>query len=136
MSQNEYQQDEQTKASSAKSSKQKKGSAFAQILNGEFLTKDFVLNNLTYILFIFFLLFVLVAKGYYGKSVLKEMQEARRELDQNTSEYIEIKTKLEERTRRYKMVEKLKKKSLIESENAIKVKIGRASCRERVFSSV
>ena len=63
----------------------------------------------------------MVAKGYYGKSVNKEMQETRRELDQNTAEYIEIKTMLEERTRRYKMVEKLKKKELFESENAIKV---------------
>jgi cell division protein FtsL len=90
-------------------------------LNGEFLSKDFVLNNLTYILFIFFLLFVLVAKGYYGKSVLKEIQENRREVDQNTAEYIEIKTMLEERTRRYKMVDRLKKRQLLESENAIKV---------------
>ena len=64
---------------------------------------------------------MLVAQGYYGKSVLKEIQETRTEVDQNTAEYIEIKTLLEERTRRYKMVERLKEKKLVESENAIKV---------------
>lgn len=91
------------------------------ILNGDFLTKDFVLNNLAYILFLFFLLFILVAKGYYGKSLVKKVQETRTELDQNTADYIETKTLFEERTRRYKMVERLKKKNLVESENAIQV---------------
>jgi cell division protein FtsL len=121
MIENNYNTESQEKPSTSKSTKSKKGSAFSQILNGEFLSKDFVLNNLTYILFIFFLLFVLVAKGYYGKSVLKEIKETRREVDQNTAEYIEIKTMLEERTRRYKMVDRLKKRQLLESENAIKV---------------
>lgn len=121
MIENNYNTESQERPSTSKSPKSKKATAFSQILNGEFLSKDFVLNNLTYILFIFFLLFVLVAKGYYGKSVLKEIQETRREVDQNTAEYIEIKTMLEERTRRYKMVDRLKKRQLLESENAIKV---------------
>jgi cell division protein FtsL len=121
MTENRYTSDEKPASESSKSGKSKKATAFSQILNGEFLTKDFVINNLSYILFLFFLLFVLVAKGYYGKSVLKEIQETRTEVDQNTAEYIEIKTLLEERTRRYKMVERLKKKELVESENAIKV---------------
>jgi predicted Holliday junction resolvase-like endonuclease len=79
------------------------------------------MNNLAYILFLFLLLFVLVAKGYYGKSLVKKVQETRTELDQNTADYIETKTLFEERTRRYKMVERLKQKDLIESENAIQV---------------
>jgi|694.fasta_scaffold56156_7 hypothetical protein len=106
---------------SAKKPKAKKQSALMIILNGDFLTKDFVLNNLAYILFLFFLLFILVAKGYYGKSLVKKVQETRTELDQNTADYIETKTLFEERTRRYKMVERLKKKNLVESENAIQV---------------
>lgn len=106
---------------SAKKPKGKKQSALMIILNGDFLTKDFVLNNLAYILFLFLLLFVLVAKGYYGKSLVKKVQETRTELDQNTADYIETKTLFEERTRRYKMVERLKEKDLIESENAIQV---------------
>lgn len=106
---------------SAKKPKAKKQNALMIILNGDFLTKDFVLNNLAYILFLFFLLFILVAKGYYGKSLVKKVQETRTELDQNTADYIETKTLFEERTRRYKMVERLKKKNLVESENAIQV---------------
>lgn len=106
---------------SAKKPKAKKQSALMIILNGDFLTKDFVLNNLAYILFLFLLLFILVAKGYYGKSLVKKVQETRTELDQNTADYIETKTLFEERTRRYKMVERLKQKNLVESENAIQV---------------
>jgi transcription elongation GreA/GreB family factor len=60
-------------------------------------------------------------KQKYGKQVLKDIQENRRELDQNTSDYIDAKTRLEETTRRYKMAEKLLKRELVESQNAIKV---------------
>jgi len=119
MKPNEMAEEEWTE--SAKKPKSKKQSALMIILNGDFLTKDFVLNNLAYILFLFLLLFVLVAKGYYGKSLVKNVQETRTELDQNTADYIETKTLFEERTRRYKMVERLKQKELIESENAIQV---------------
>ena len=119
MKPNEMAEEEWTE--SAKKPKGKKQSALMIILNGDFLTKDFVLNNLAYILFLFLLLFVLVAKGYYGKSLVKKVQETRTELDQNTADYIETKTLFEERTRRYKMVERLKQKELIESENAIQV---------------
>lgn len=99
----------------------KKTSAWSQILNGEFLTKDFVLNNLGYILFFFFLLFILVAKGYYGKSLLKDIQEHRKVINQNTANYIEVKTMLEEKTKRSKMTDCLAPLQLKEAENAIKV---------------
>ncbi len=99
----------------------KKASAWSQILNGEFLTKDFVLNNLGYILFFFFLLFILVAKGYYGKSLLKDIQEHRKVINQNTANYIEVKTMLEEKTKRSKMTDCLAPLQLKEAENAIKV---------------
>ena len=47
----------------------KDANALSQILNGEFLTKSFVLNNLPYIFFILLLLIVFVAKGYYVKQI-------------------------------------------------------------------
>ena len=42
-----------------------KASAFSQILNGDFLTKEFVLNNLNYIFF-----FDCIASTYYSKRIL------------------------------------------------------------------
>lgn len=98
-----------------------KASAFTQILNGDFLTKEFVLNNLNYIFFIMFLLILLVAKGYYGKQFNKDLDNAQRELDQNAAEYIEAKARLELRTRRYKLAEKLETREIKETKNATKV---------------
>ena len=99
----------------------KDANALTQILNGEFLTKSFVLNNLPYIFFILLLLIVFVAKGYYVKQINDEIKINEIELNQNAADYIEAKTKLEEETKRYKLVEKLQERELKESMNATKV---------------
>ena len=98
-----------------------KTSAFSQILNGDFLTKEFVLNNLNYIFFLIALLLLIIAKGYYGKQISTDIDNAQREYDQNAAEYIESKSKLETVTRRYKLVEKLQNRELKETKNATKV---------------
>lgn len=98
-----------------------KANAFAQILNGEFLTKSFVLDNLNYIFFIMLLLLLLVAKGYYGKQLNKDIDTAQRNLDQHAAEFIEAKARLELVTRRYKMAERLADRELKETKNATKV---------------
>jgi len=110
----------ETKTSSKKSTG-KKTNAFIQILNGEFLTKEFFLNNLNYIFFIMALLLVIVSKGYYGKQLIDDTNKTQRELDQKAAEYIEAKSRLEFVTRRYKLVEKLKSRDLQESQNTKKV---------------
>jgi len=105
----------------AKSTKSNKSSAFAQILNGDFLTREFVLNNLNYIFFIMLLLLVLISKGYYGKQINKDIDNAQRNLDQHAAEYIEAKARLELVTRRYRMAERLESRELKETKNATKV---------------
>ena len=95
--------------------------ALTQILNGEFLTKSFVLNNLSYIFFILLLLIAFVAKGYYVKQLNAEIRSNQSELNQNAADYIDFKTQMESETRRYKLVERLKDRELKESLNATKV---------------
>ena len=109
------------KKTNSKKSTGKKSNAFMQILNGEFLTKEFFLNNLNYIFFIMILLFIIISKGYYGKQLIDETNKIQRELDQKAAEYIEAKSRLEFVTRRYKLVEKLKSRELQESQNTKKV---------------
>ncbi len=114
----------QSKVDSKKDSKKErtgKTSALTQILNGDFLTREFVLNNLNFIFFVIFLLLLVVGKGYYGKQLSDDINEAQQEVDQNAAEYIESKAKLETVTRRYKLVEKLEKRQLKETQNATKV---------------
>lgn len=104
-----------------KSIKTNKSSAFAQILNGDFLTREFVLNNLNYIFFIMLLLLILISKGYYGKQINKDIDNAQRNLDQHAAEYIEAKARLELVTRRYRMAKRLESRELKETKNATKV---------------
>ena len=99
----------------------KKASALTQILNGEFLTKSFVLNNLPYIFFILFLLMVFVAKGYYVKQLNDDIKMNQTEFNQNAADFIDQKTELEDETKRYKLLERLKERGLKESLNATKV---------------
>ena len=99
----------------------KKVNALTQILNGEFLTKSFVLNNLPYIFFIILLLMIFVAKGYYVKQLNDDIKINQIELNQNAADFIDQKTKLEDETKRYKLLEKLKERELKESLNATKV---------------
>jgi ABC-type transport system involved in cytochrome bd biosynthesis fused ATPase/permease subunit len=107
--------------SSKKSGKGAKANAFTQILNGEFLTKSFVLDNLNYIFFIMLLLLILISKGYYGKQINKDIDNAQRNLDQHAAEYIEAKARLELVTRRYRMAKRLESRELKETKNATKV---------------
>ena len=103
------------------SNSEAKSNSLAQIMNGEFLNKEFVLNNLSFIFFIMFLLLLVVGKGYYGKQVSKDVDKTQKKVDELMADYVEAKAKLEEETRRYKLVDKLGAVGLSESENNTKV---------------
>lgn len=106
-----------------KEKKEKKsgGNVLIQILNGEILTKDVVLNNLTYIFFCIFLLIMLVAKGYYGKQLTKDIDTSLKKLDASTAEYVEAKAQLEEKTKRFELVRELEPRGLKETLKPAKV---------------
>lgn len=99
----------------------KRQNLIIQVLNGEILTRDFVVNNLTFIFFILFLLLLMVAKGYYGKQLQKDITDLQAEVDAETAEYIENKARLEESTSRYRLVQALEKRGLKETVNPAKV---------------
>ena len=106
---------------SSRKGRVKKPNPVAQILNGEFLTRSFVLNNLPYIFFSLFLLILFVAKGYYVKQIKDEIRATQIEIDQNSADFLEVKTAFEIETRRQKLIEKLSDRALQESLNATKV---------------
>ena len=106
---------------SSRKERVKKPNPVAQILNGEFLTRSFVLNNLPYIFFSLFLLILFVAKGYYVKQIKDEIRSTQIEIDQNSADFLEVKTAFEIETRRQKLIEKLSDRALRESLNATRV---------------
>ena len=99
----------------------KKPNPVAQILNGGFLTRSFVLNNLPYIFFSLLLLILFVAKGYYVKQIKDEIRATQIQIDQNSADFLEVKTAFEIETRRQQLIEKLSDRALQESLNATKV---------------
>lgn len=105
----------------AAAAKPRRQNILIQVLNGEILTRDFVLNNLTFIFFILFLLMLMVAKGYYGKQLQKDITDLQADVDAQTAEYIENKARLEESTSRYRLVQALEKRGLKETVNPAKV---------------
>jgi hypothetical protein len=132
MADNEYVEksaaDEQIPAADKKEKKKSESAkpkgrpnAFTQILNGDFLTREFVLNNLNFIFFVIFLLLLIVGKGYYGKQLTRDVDDAQNHLNEVTSDYVEAKARLEEQTRRYRLVNKLEPRGVKETQQETKV---------------
>ncbi|TNE54778.1 MAG: hypothetical protein EP338_06485 [Bacteroidetes bacterium] len=99
----------------------KGGAILVQVLNGEILTRDAVLNNLGYVFFCIFLLILLVAKGYYGKQLTRDIDLSLKELNASTAEYVEAKARLEEKTKRSELVRILEPKGIKETTKPAKV---------------
>jgi len=99
----------------------RRANLLVQVLNGDILTRDVVLNNLTFVFFILFLLLLVVSKGYYGKQLTKDIDALQTEVNANTAEYIENKARLEELTTRYRLVEALERRGLKETVKPVKV---------------
>ncbi len=109
------------KKKTQKKSPRKGPNTFVQILNGDFLTKEFMLNNLNFIFFIMLLLLLVVGKGYFGKKLSKNVLNTQKELNEVTSDYFEAKARLEENTRRSELVKELESTGLKETVNPTKV---------------
>ncbi len=99
----------------------KSGNMLIQILNGNFLLKDFVVNNLSFVFFLFLLLILLISKGYYSKDVTKKIVETQLEVDAKTTEYYDKKARLEFVTRREVLVKKLNPLGIYETTKPPKV---------------
>jgi hypothetical protein len=99
----------------------KASQSMVQIINGDFLTKEFMLNNLAYIFFIMLLLIVLVSKGYYVNQLATDINKTEETLGQVTADYVEAKARLEEETKRTNLIQKLESTGLKETVNPTKV---------------
>jgi hypothetical protein len=99
----------------------KSGNMLIQILNGNFLLKDFVVNNLSFVFFVFLLLILLISKGYYSKDITKKIVETQLEVDAKTTEYYDKKARLEFVTRREVLVKKLNPLGIYETTKPPKV---------------
>lgn len=128
MSENEFidafeekEQPKKKKAAKTKKSVGNSGRFLISLVSGDILTKEFVLNNLSYIFYVIFLLVLLVGKGYYGKQLTKNVDQSQKELNEILGDYVAKKARLEEETRRIQLVEELTPYGLKETVNPTKV---------------
>ncbi len=106
---------------SSTSNKKSTSNPLMQILNGEFLSKEFVVKNLGFIFYIILLLILLVGKGYYDKKLRKKVETQQKELDELTGDYVAKKARLEKETKRITLVKELAPRGLKETQNPTKV---------------
>lgn len=129
MSSNEYIDQEvadQKKAEQEKKSQKKKrrskkksssegGRVIVQIMNGEFLTKDWFIKNLPFTFYIGFLLVLLISWGYYADSMTRKEVELQEELSELNSEYYTLSSEYITKRGRQQIKERLTGTGLVES---------------------
>ncbi len=125
MSSNEFinkeEAEQKQKAEEKKTSKRKKRAAkpsnrlFAQIMNGDFLSKDNFIQNLPFTFFIAFLMVVMIGWGYYAETVTKEEVNLTEELDELEAEFFTLNSQHNASIGRPLIALKLKNKGVKES---------------------
>lgn len=83
------------------------GRFFVQLMNGEFLTRDYFLNNLPFTFFIGFLFIVVIAWGYYGETIAKKEVQLEKELGELNAEYFTLTAEYNAQRGRRQIAEKL-----------------------------
>lgn len=121
MSKGNYITNKKAKGKKKKKRESKSSKSIAQIMNGEFLTKDFMVNNLNFIFFIIFLLVMVVSKGYYVRQLANNITKAEKKVQDITADYVETKAKLGEKTKRSRLIKELAPLGLKETMNPTKV---------------
>jgi len=115
---------EKVNVSKKKKTNKKKSASVSvvkQILNGEFLVQDYVVQNLGFVFFLFFMFLLVISKGYYSKGLIKDIETTQTDLDAKTAEYVESKARLEEVTRRDVLVRRLTPRGVFETTKPAKV---------------
>lgn len=72
----------------------KHASLFADLLNGNILTKESFLDHLPYILFLAILALTYIANGFLAEQNIRQLNRVNNELKELRSEYITIKSEL------------------------------------------
>ena len=70
--------------------------ALAGVLNGSFLTREQVLANMSFILFVAALMLVYIGYGYYTERTVRELHRTDSELKELRSEYISVRSRLDQ----------------------------------------
>lgn len=86
-----------------------------QLMNGDFLTKKYVVDNFPFFAFVGFLIVMLIAKGYYVQELNNNIEKTKIELGEINAQKVTYGSELHLKKRRKNMLEKLGPRGLKES---------------------
>lgn len=113
--QNQKKKKSKRKPKSKKSSDKNNGRLVVQIMNGEFLSRDWFVRNLPFTFYVGFLLVVLIGWGYYGETMAKKEVKLQEELSELNSEYFTLNSDYISKKGRVNIKEQLRGSGLKES---------------------
>lgn len=89
--------------------------ALVGVLNGTFLTREHVLGNMPFILFVAGLMLCYIGYGYYTERTVRELERTRTELNEMRAEYLTVRAHLDEAEQQSEVGEELGEMGLKDS---------------------
>ncbi len=86
-----------------------------QIVTGNILTRDSIVNQMPYVLYLSLLMVIYIGYGYYGEKTIRELDKVDGQLKEIKSEYTTTSTKLEVLRQQSKVAEEINRMGLEES---------------------
>src|SRR5688572_26968241 len=68
--------------------------SFVEVINGNVLTREYVVRNIPFLVFLTFLMLTYIGLGYYGSSRVKKIENLKSEIIELKSEYLSTSTEL------------------------------------------
>jgi hypothetical protein len=96
------------------------------ILNGSFLTREQVLRNMPFLLFLAFLMLMHIGYGYYTERTVRELHRMDAELKEQRSEHVSIRARLDSTEQQSRVAADIAGLGLSESRvPPVKIPVGR-----------
>jgi hypothetical protein len=90
----EIREEEEVPEPIAKKQRSRAGRTFLDVVNGNFLTKDFTLQQLPFVFFLTLIAILYISNTYYAEKTVRKINAVTNELKELRSEYITIKSDL------------------------------------------
>lgn len=91
-----------------------------QVVNGDVLTREFVIKNLPFLMFLSLVMVAYIGYGYHVQKVAKDIIQLENEIRELNTEEVTLTTDLNQVSRQENIAKKLKKRGVKESEDPIK----------------
>lgn len=101
-------------------SREKKSSFFKNYLGGDVFSKDSVIKQLPFLLYVVFLLMVYISNTYIAEDMKLDIIKSNKILEERRVEYISIKSEITTRTKQSELSKKLDVKGIKETVEPIK----------------